>query len=130
MTRKNNRRFGFVECRRSNLGGGYRGTQNETVLGYTCQRWDMQVPHSHTYDDPKYFPDDTLEDAANYCRNPDVHEYGLWCYTTDPDVRWGFCSVPLCGEGTYAVNVTSALCRFTNEWKDIADAKGMRKGHG
>ena len=35
----------------------------------------------------------------NYCRQPDcdptqtAEEYeGAWCYTTDPEVRWEYCS--------------------------------------
>merc|ERR1712179_482006 len=33
----------------------------------------------------------------NYCRNPDNEDEGPWCYTTDPNKRWEFCDVPLCG---------------------------------
>jgi hypothetical protein len=31
----------------------------------------------------------------NYCRNPDG-EPGVWCYTTDTNVRWELCDVPAC----------------------------------
>lgn len=32
-----------------------------------------------------------LEDGdGNYCRNPDG-ESTIWCYTTNPDERWGLC---------------------------------------
>ncbi|XP_071178210.1 putative macrophage stimulating 1-like protein [Mytilus edulis] len=37
-----------------------------------------------------------MEDHENYCRNPDNEEYGPWCYTTNPDVRWEFCDIPYC----------------------------------
>ena len=30
----------------------------------------------------------------NYCRNPDSEDGGVWCYTTDPDVKWEYCDVP------------------------------------
>lgn len=33
----------------------------------------------------------------NYCRNPD-NERSPWCYTTDPETRWEYCSVPSCGD--------------------------------
>jgi len=26
----------------------------------------------------------------NYCRNPDGGDT-IWCYTTSPDERWGYC---------------------------------------
>ena len=50
--------------------------------------------HSHTASD---FPDLTLSDASNYCRNPDGRTaHGPWCYTIDPDVTWEFCGIPFC----------------------------------
>ena len=30
----------------------------------------------------------------NYCRNPDSEDGGVWCYTTDPKVKWEYCDVP------------------------------------
>ena len=39
--------------------------------------------------------DATLEDAMNYCRNPDG-EPGPWCYTTDSSKRWELCDVEQC----------------------------------
>ena len=43
------------------------------------------------------FPGSSVEDAQNYCRNPDNYAGGVWCYTTDLVVRWERCDVPLCG---------------------------------
>ncbi|KAB0404656.1 hypothetical protein E2I00_017569 [Balaenoptera physalus] len=31
----------------------------------------------------------------NYCRNPDG-ETGPWCYTTNSEVRWEYCTIPSC----------------------------------
>uniref|UniRef100_K1QHT7 Plasminogen n=1 Tax=Magallana gigas TaxID=29159 RepID=K1QHT7_MAGGI len=56
-----------------------------TYTGKTCQRWDSQTPHSHSYQN----------NPENYCRNPSNHN-GTWCYTTDPDSRWEDCDVPKC----------------------------------
>ena len=42
------------------------------------------------------FPDETMADAANYCRNP--VEPQPWCYTLDKVKKRGFCDIPLCGE--------------------------------
>jgi len=30
-------------------GEGYRGTVDMTHTGLTCQRWDSQYPHNHTF---------------------------------------------------------------------------------
>lgn len=27
----------------------------------------------------------------NYCRNPTRKTKSIWCYTTDPEVRWEYC---------------------------------------
>jgi len=70
----------------------YRGTISTTHLGTTCQRWDVQSPHSHTRT-PENYPSSGLEE--NYCRNPDG-ENATWCYTTDSEVRWNYCGVPIC----------------------------------
>jgi len=65
----------------------YRGCQTETRLGYQCQNWDSQSPHSHKYT-PEAYPDSGL--VKNYCRNPSGAST-IWCYTTDPNKRWDYC---------------------------------------
>ncbi|KAG9280633.1 hepatocyte growth factor-like isoform X1 [Astyanax mexicanus] len=76
-------------------GERYRGTVNVTPSGATCQRWDSQFPHNHTYTPHNYKCKDLRE---NYCRNPDGSEIP-WCFTTDPKVRKALCtSIPRCSE--------------------------------
>ncbi|XP_066271658.1 plasminogen-like [Branchiostoma lanceolatum] len=70
-------------------GATYRGTVSVTGTGNTCQRWDSQTPHEHSATPAKY-PSSGLDHS--YCRNPDG-ERGVWCYTTDPSTRWGYCDV-------------------------------------
>jgi len=71
----------------------YRGGQQYTIGGLSCQRWDAQAPHAHEFT-PENFPEDGLHDN-NYCRNPAWRSKEkfprIWCYTMDPDVRWDFC---------------------------------------
>uniref|UniRef100_A0AAQ5ZFV6 Hepatopoietin-A n=1 Tax=Amphiprion ocellaris TaxID=80972 RepID=A0AAQ5ZFV6_AMPOC len=75
-------------------GEGYRGTVDVTPTGLTCQRWDSQYPHNHTFM-PQAYPCKDLRE--NYCRNPDGQEFP-WCFTTDPRVRTIFCTnIPQCG---------------------------------
>ena len=87
-----------VNCRTSELGTEYMGTISVTVSGKTCQAWTADSPHvPDTSLSSSQFPDASMAEASNYCRNvgsaPDEFP---WCYTTDPDERWEFCDVPLC----------------------------------
>ena len=68
-------------------GDEYRGCQATTVSGRTCQAWSSQAPHQHTRTAENY-PRSGLD--LNYCRNPDGSGT-IWCYTTDPNVRWEHC---------------------------------------
>lgn len=70
---------------------------NMTETGIPCQKWTSQSPHSH-YTPPLVFPE--LDDAENFCRNAGGQEPQPWCYTTDKDVRWQRCEVPLCPNST------------------------------
>ena len=47
--------------------------------------------------DPDNFPDNSIREAANHCRNPSNSAGGPWCYTNDPDIRWEYCNIPMCG---------------------------------
>ena len=70
----------------------YRGTQNFTSTGRTCQRWDVQFPHEHRFT-PLAHPYAGL-DGHNYCRAPGgLRHNQVWCYTTDPMVKFDTCSV-------------------------------------
>ena len=73
---------------------GYSGTWNITPTGRTCQRWDSNSPHTHA-NSVTDIPESTFTDAENYCRNPD-EGYGLWCYTTDPAMRFEYCDIWRC----------------------------------
>lgn len=66
----------------------YNGPVSVTESGKTCQRWDTNSPHQ-----PKFRPDIS---SNNFCRNPDSDEKGPWCYTTDPETRYGYCNIPKC----------------------------------
>nr|XP_055041451.1 apolipoprotein(a)-like isoform X2 [Misgurnus anguillicaudatus] len=87
-------------------GRSYRGTISVTKSGITCQKWTSQTPHKHDRT-PENYQCKGLEE--NYCRNPD-NENAPWCYTTDPETRWEYCSVPCCGD-----QPQSELTCFTGE---------------
>ena len=92
---------GDIICKLTGTGQTYRGTLNVTKDGLACQRWDTQHPHQHTRNNDVMFPDDTVSDAENYCRNPDDEPFGPWCYTEDPNVRWNYCEIDDCS-GMYS----------------------------
>jgi len=78
-------------CRETLTGNGqdYVGCQYQTNSGYVCQNWLEQSPQSHGYV-PDWYPDGHLGDH-NFCRNPDG-DSTIWCITTNPTVRWEFCT--------------------------------------
>merc|ERR1719433_1074199 len=68
---------------------GYRGCQTVTRTGKTCQNWQSQAPHEHSFGGATQ---DGVGDH-NYCRNPSWASSGstIWCYTTDEGTRWDYC---------------------------------------
>ena len=84
-----------LDCQTLSLpepGSDYVGTVSTTRSGLRCQNWQDQRPHRHN---------SHSVGNHNYCRNLDFDSIdapkGIWCYTTDPDIRWEFCDqVPVC----------------------------------
>ena len=76
----------------------YDGFQHRTVNGNQCQSWSKSKPHV-----PKRVP---LFESKNYCRNPDFDINGPWCYTTNPNIRWEYCSVEICEDPSQLIFVT------------------------
>lgn len=72
----------------------YRGTINTTRSGRDCQEWTSDSPHPHDY--LVSYPGTGIVGGHNYCRNPGSDSGGAWCYTTDPNVQWEYCNVPMC----------------------------------
>ncbi|XP_069097030.1 muscle, skeletal receptor tyrosine-protein kinase [Pleurodeles waltl] len=92
-------------CYKDN-GRFYQGIVNITVSGIPCQKWSVQVPHSHKRS-PQVFPE--LSNAENYCRNPGGESERPWCYTMDQNKRWEYCNVPLCGTASFAVTASPSF---------------------
>ena len=79
---------GNPECQEGNpLGASYSGNMNHTISGRTCQAWSAQEPHQH---------ENAGVGEHNHCRNPDGDSGGVWCFTSDNDKRWEYCSLPIC----------------------------------
>jgi len=93
-------RTGVRDCTLSIAGHEYIGYTAVTISGKTCQAWTAQSPHKHSYNEDHMFPDGRVQNASNYCRNPENGWVGIWCYTTDNNLRWEKCDVPTCGQST------------------------------
>ena len=85
------------------IGESYKGVISKTVSGYTCKRWDSRDSTAiETSPEPilnrSFFPAfSTSTYDHNYCRNPDGDLNGPWCYTTNPNVNFEYCSqIPRC----------------------------------
>ncbi|XP_013397104.1 uncharacterized protein LOC106163931, partial [Lingula anatina] len=86
-------------CKNTVLGWDYVGHMNVTRGGFRCQNWTSQTPNRHSFV-VSNFPDATLEDAWNFCRNPDNDTGGPWCFIDDDraDDSWESCAIPICGD--------------------------------
>ena len=79
------------ECKDTVVGLEYLGTLSVTTSGVTCQAWATNTPHTVNHQ-----PADAEAAGSNYCRNADRVSDTPWCYTTDPNLTWEYCDVPLC----------------------------------
>lgn len=70
------------ECKYTTRGEEYRGTLNHSMYGDVCMSWHILDPDGSIYDVSK-FPDRSIDEALNYCRNPDSDVLGPWCMSQD-----------------------------------------------
>ena len=59
-----------TSCYNTTKGTDYQGEISVTGTGKTCQHWSTQSPHKHSMTNAKAYPDATVKNAQNYCRNP------------------------------------------------------------
>ncbi|KAM9328273.1 prothrombin [Pholidichthys leucotaenia] len=93
----------------SGNGVNYGGNVNITQSGRQCQHWRHSFPHPIHREYNASEPNSILQE--NFCRNPDNHPEGPWCFTTDPTVQKEFCRVPKCGEDFVPTTVAPELVR-------------------
>lgn len=81
---------------------GYKGNQNKTVSGRTCQNWRCSENGTCTHTGGSLntiisnknntsWNDQYGIGNHNYCRNPDGEPQGIWCYTNEKSKRWEYC---------------------------------------
>ena len=108
-----------LECTIGDLGTNYMGsrdtvTQNGT--DYSCQPWAAIAPNIHFYTNASLFPDDSLDNANNFCRNPSADPLGPWCYNNDfvtfVEQPVLYCDLPRCELGKTKQWTFENLYRF------------------
>ncbi|KAL7992318.1 hypothetical protein Chor_016574 [Crotalus horridus] len=87
-------------------GQNYKGKISVTKSGTECQFWSSKFPHKPQFNETTH-PEANL--TENYCRNPNNHSQGPWCYTRNPAVRVEECAIPVCGENRTTVPISPAL---------------------
>ena len=101
----------------------YHGNVSVTISGRVCQAWAAQWPNSHNYKDIN-FPYESVEEASNYCRDPDQYSK-LWCFTIDRYITsMEDCHVPECaGNHLWLCYVSTCtgicLCLLTLKYKPL-----------
>ena len=95
-----------VTCMWTQSGTEYSGRIDTTCSGMKCVPWsrsfhkfkklNITLGPYHKYGILDRFPDRSIEEAANYCRNPTRDECGPWCYTSLSDDSSERCCIPDC----------------------------------
>ncbi|KAL0278425.1 UNVERIFIED_CONTAM: hypothetical protein PYX00_000253 [Menopon gallinae] len=93
------------ECRLAGTANDYIGHLNQTRSKRSCQEWKKFTNEREVKVDN--FPDPTLDDTSNYCRNPSKTPGGPWCFTTDRGVPRDFCYVKDCDKSLESTVITS-----------------------
>ena len=77
----------------------YKGRLNKVKDGRPCVRWATH-PDGRKWPDT-FFPDHSVSDAQNYCRNPDSSDGPPWCYVDNSQTSQQQCDIPECGKYSY-----------------------------
>ena len=64
------------ECRETKSGETYTGTVSTTTDGWSCEYW-VNIEGTIEGMQAKDFPDESVQNARNYCRNPDNDSRGF-----------------------------------------------------
>lgn len=80
------------KCYYNEQANSYMGTEAATKSNETCQRWESQEPHRHSYKETD-FPDQTMPE--NYCRTT-RDTFRPYCYTTNETLGREICDINNC----------------------------------
>ena len=93
-----------LDCKISERGVEYAGVLSSTTSSRICLKWSDLSDYASRLKDAERFPDASLNDASNYCRNPDRKSGGPWCYWGDDESSWEYCDIPSCTGITISEN--------------------------
>ncbi|CAG0891254.1 unnamed protein product [Darwinula stevensoni] len=86
------------ECKKTQKGAEYMGTQNKAIHGSPCLAWLGEQglsPELRFAMKGQAFPD-SITDEHNYCRNPTGRPGGPWCKVPGSEENWEYCDVRFC----------------------------------
>jgi len=75
-------------------------------------------PNNHRFTSDENFPDDSVKDAANYCRNPDNYENGPWCYLAET-TGYEVCGIPYCATTGNTCHLQQVIYVYAIKRNDI-----------
>ena len=85
----------------------YTGTIAITTAGYDCKNWMTNESDISNI---------ILSDFDhNYCRSLTNESLGSWCYTTDSDISWQYCSCSVPNTGKHFINDITSI--YSNTFK-------------
>lgn len=92
-------------------GADYQGKEYHSIFGEECVQW------SKLDNDNVTFPDNSILESMNYCRNPNGSPYGPWCWiNTDNETYEQTCKqIPVCNMPTYIHQIYLSQMEEFNE---------------
>ncbi|CAD5112318.1 DgyrCDS1544 [Dimorphilus gyrociliatus] len=86
------------ECKYNKYGSEFQGsTFTSSNTNKSCTKWTemLSVINKTVVKERFEFPGTSLEEAENYCRNPNRDPKGPWCYVSTDGER-EYCDIPFC----------------------------------
>ncbi|XP_066600635.1 uncharacterized protein [Prorops nasuta] len=137
---RNATRTDLLTCKLTQTGTEYKGSIMTTAGGIRCQSWSQEEMHKVSSDIRDFdFPEGSLKEAKNYCRNPTSDSRGPWCYTTEENLIDDDCGILLCnyGEcritgigaeygGTRKISSSGKKCKSWDKRHKLADSKSTK----
>ncbi|ELU17843.1 hypothetical protein CAPTEDRAFT_194982 [Capitella teleta] len=106
--------FVAEECVSNARGLEYLGRKHYSEKKHVCQKWadNVEFLDGGRY----YFLESNIEDASNFCRNPNGALTGPWCFVNSNGDHES-CEIPLCECRTGWDKCMSETSCIKNEWK-------------
>ena len=112
------------ECKYDRMGLNYQGNLDHTMYGHTCDLWVRKTRYSE-----HLFPDEIVDHAFNYCRNPNKEKGGPWCYKTGSKNIREYCMIHICTEPRSDAQTDCKQDRLGLNYKGKTDHTISGTGH-